>query len=193
MAFSSRGEKDDGNAVPGGDWCPRKGRMCRHTTERGRHGGSDGHPRQVTTATPLPPVRSASGTLLSGVGVSPSSLRHRRRGFNRGGASDRAFAALARATGARVRALVGHRGARRWRCSHDRTSRVRAVVPHHGLPGCLGGRTAKVTPQKHSAVTAEFSSPRAAADVHRPAQAREDARPPDKADPTCCAPETSFD
>ena len=29
--------------------------------------------------------------------MSPASLRHRRRGFNRGGASDRAFAALARA------------------------------------------------------------------------------------------------
>ena len=63
----------------------------------------------------------------------------------------------------------------------------------HGLRGCLGGQTAKVTPQRHSAVTAETSSPRAAADVHRPAQAREDARLPDKADPTCCAPETSFD
>ncbi|MCZ8165815.1 hypothetical protein [Silanimonas sp.] len=63
----------------------------------------------------------------------------------------------------------------------------------HGLPGCLGGQTAKVTPQWHSAVTAEISSPRAAVDVHRPAQAREDARLLDKADPTCCTPETSFD
>ena len=63
----------------------------------------------------------------------------------------------------------------------------------HGLPGCLGRQTAKVTPQRHSAVTAEISSSRAAVDVHRPAQAREDARLPDKADPTCCAPETSFD
>jgi hypothetical protein len=63
----------------------------------------------------------------------------------------------------------------------------------HGLRGCLGGQTAKVTPQRHYAVTAEISSSRAAVDVHRPAQAREDARLPDKADPTCCAPETSFD
>jgi hypothetical protein len=63
----------------------------------------------------------------------------------------------------------------------------------HGLPGCLGRQTAKVTPQGQSAVTAEISSSQAAADVHRPAQAREDARLPDKADPTCCAPETSFD
>jgi hypothetical protein len=63
----------------------------------------------------------------------------------------------------------------------------------HGLPGCLGEETAKVTPQRHSAVTAEISSSRPALDVHRPAQAREDARLPDKADPTCCAPETSFD
>jgi hypothetical protein len=65
--------------------------------------------------------------------------------------------------------------------------------PGHGLPGCPGGQTAKVTPQKHSAVTAGISSLRAAAHVHRPAQAREDARLPDKADLTCCDPETSFD
>ena len=63
----------------------------------------------------------------------------------------------------------------------------------HGLPGCPSGQTAKVTPQRHSAVTAEISSLRAAADVHRPAPAREDGRLLDKADPTCCDPETSFD
>ena len=63
----------------------------------------------------------------------------------------------------------------------------------HGLPGCLGGQTAKLTAQGHSAVTAEISSSRAAPDVHRLAQAREDARLPDKADPTCCDPEISFD
>ncbi|MDE2297808.1 MAG: hypothetical protein KGK18_06545, partial [Burkholderiales bacterium] len=63
----------------------------------------------------------------------------------------------------------------------------------HALPGCPGRQTAKVTPKKHSAVTAEISSLRAAARVHRPAQAREDAWLPDKAEPTCCDPETSFD
>jgi hypothetical protein len=73
---------------------------------------------------------------------------------------------------------------------------LRVVAPlslGHGLPGCLGGQTAEVTPQRHSAVTAEISSSRAAADAHRLALAREDARLPDTADPTCCAPETSFD
>jgi hypothetical protein len=59
----------------------------------------------------------------------------------------------------------------------------------HGLRGCLGGQTAKWTPQRHSAVTAEIFR-RGQQRMHRLAQAREDARLPDKAD---MRPETSFD